>query len=78
MKFINQLKNFGKSAFVAASVATASAVSTVANAEEIDLAGVQTSIQSAQSAGLTTGGYVIAAVASLIVVGIIIAMIRKV
>lgn len=55
----------------------AMAVTSYANAA-LDTAGVKTSLETAQGTGETVGGYVIAVVAGLVVVGVIIALVRKV
>ena len=43
----------------------------------VDTAAVKTGIETAQQSAETTGGYVIAAVASLVVVGLIIGIMKK-
>lgn len=74
MKFVNMVKRFGvragagASALVAGGYASASDLTTAA----------ETAITAAGADGQTVGGYVIAAVAGLVVVGLILAMIRKV
>lgn len=59
--------------------ALAAAVSGVASSAiaAVDTAGVQTAITGAQGSAETVGGYVIAAVAALVVVGLIIGIVKK-
>lgn len=44
----------------------------------LDLTAVQTSIEGAGTQGTTVGGYVIAAVATLVVIGVVLAIVRKI
>lgn len=45
---------------------------------EVDIAGVQTAITGAETDAGTVGGYVIAAVAGLVVIGLIIGIVKKI
>lgn len=49
-----------------------------ANAHAIDTAAVETAIAAAEADGLTVGQSVIAAVAALVVIGIVIAVVKKI
>ncbi len=77
------MKNMKKSKFAAslkkgAAVVAGGYTALMAQAAlAVDTAAVQTSIDAAKADGLTVGEMVIGAVAGLVVIGIIIAMIRK-
>ncbi|MBW7902269.1 MAG: hypothetical protein H3C26_12360 [Rhodocyclaceae bacterium] len=79
MKLITQVKKFGNS--IAAKVAfagTSMAVAVESFAQASGLAqAAQTGIDAAKGDGLTVGGYVVAAVAALVVVGVIIGLVKK-
>lgn len=60
---------------VVGAVAVATAFPSVASADL--LTDTSTAIQAASADALTVGGYVVAGVASLIVVGLVISMVRK-
>ena len=60
----------------AAFVAGAAVVTGAANAA-LDTTAVQTGITAAQGSAETVGGYVIAAVAALVVVGLVIGIVKK-
>jgi hypothetical protein len=69
MKFLQNAKKFGLGAALAGSAMSASAA--------IDVAGVNTAITTAETSAQTVGTTVIAVVAGLAVVGIVIALVRK-
>lgn len=64
---------------VVGAVAVATAFPSVASADLLTdlLTDTSTAIQAASADALTVGGYVVAGVASLIVVGLVITMVRK-
>jgi len=63
---------------VAGGSAAVTSVTTWAQAATPDLAAAaKTGIEGAQSSGLTVGGYVVAATAALVVVGLVIVMVKK-
>lgn len=72
MKLLNQAKKYG----AVAGVAATSLVATTANAGFLEDA--QTAIGTAGTDALTIGGYVVVAIAGLVVVGLAISMIRKI
>ena len=57
--------------------AVGSVMASSAFAAGIDTTAVQTAISEAESSATTVGGYVITAVATLVVVGLIIAIVKK-
>ena len=64
-----------KAAVVGSSVVTGSAFAqTTSSAMETS---AKAGIEAAQTSGLTVGGYVVAAVAALVVVGLVITMVKK-
>lgn len=65
-----------KNAVVATTTAAVTTVTSVASAA-IDPTAVQADIVAAQTSGETVGGYVIAAVAGLVVVTVIIGIVKK-
>ena len=72
MSFMNKARQYGARA--AAGVATFSAS---AYAMAVDTGDVKTAIEAAASSAHTVGGYVVAAVAGLVAVGLIISIVRK-
>ena len=66
-----------KGKIAAGLAATGAFVVTSASAANIDTAAIQSAITSAEADALTTGEYVIGTVASLVVVGLIIGLVRK-
>lgn len=64
-----------KAAMAVTAVGTA-VMSSVASA--VDTTAVQTAIKAAETDALTTGEYVIGTVASIVVIGLIIAIVRKI
>lgn len=73
---LKNLKARGKKVFAGAVAVGASVVSGVASA--IDTAAVGTAITAAETDALTTGEFVIGTVASLVVIGLIIAIVKKI
>lgn len=62
---------------IAAGVAATGAMVVSSASYAIDTTAIQTAITAAETDALTTGEYVIGTVASLVVVGLIIALVRK-
>ncbi len=69
---MNKLKKLA----LTAGIATTAALTSVAHAIDTDV--VQTAITAAESDALTTGQYVIGTVASLVVISLIIAIVKKI
>lgn len=71
-KLYKVAQRYGKKALAAgAALAAGSAMAA------LDTQAVQTAITSAESTGTTVGGYVVAAVAGLVVIGVVINVVRK-
>lgn len=79
MKLVNQVKQLGnKLSTKIAFAGTSMAVALESFAQASDLAtAAQSGIDAAKTDGLTVGGYVVAAVAALVVVGVIIGLVKK-
>lgn len=79
MKLVQSIKQFGNG--VASKVAfagTSMVVAVESWAQASDLAtAAQAGIDAAKTDGLTVGGYVVAAVAALVVVGVVIGLVKK-
>jgi hypothetical protein len=65
-----------KSLYLTTFITLSAAVSTAANA--IDTTAVETAIAAAETDALTTGQYVIGTVASLVVISLVIAIVKKI
>jgi hypothetical protein len=63
---------------VTAAVASMGALASSTMAYAVDTTAVQTAITAAESDALTTGQYVIGTVASLVVIGLIIGIVKKI
>ena len=75
--FCSSVKKHAGKALTALGVGAGAAVQAVPARADI-LTDTQTAIQTAAADALTVGGYVVAGVASLIVIGLIIALVHKV
>jgi hypothetical protein len=77
---VNIMKNTLKATFVKTSKFLSAAALTVGAgfAHAIDTAAVGTAVSAAESDALTTGEFVIGSVASLVVIGLIIGIVRKI
>ena len=73
MKYLQNAKKYGSKV----ALATAGVLGLQSAANATILTDVQTAITSAQGDALTVGGYVVAAIAALLVVTLIITMMRK-
>jgi hypothetical protein len=73
MKYLQTAKRYGSKV----AVATAGLFGLSAAANATVLTDAQTAISAASGDALTVGGYVVAAVAALIVISLILSMIRK-
>ncbi|MBS1157772.1 MAG: Phage Coat protein [Proteobacteria bacterium] len=72
------MKSMCRNGAVKVAAGISSLVAAGASYAAVDLTAVQTGITGAQTSGETVGGYVIAAVAGLVVVGVILAIVRKI
>ena len=74
---LNRLRALADRQYVKAGAAFSMAVASGASFAAVDLEGVETAITANVASGETVGGYIIAGVAALAVVGVIIALVRK-
>lgn len=75
MRHFNNVRKYGLGAVLFSAAGTA--LATPPTATDTMLANAETALNSAKDDGLTMGGYVVATVVGLLVVGIIISMARK-
>lgn len=71
-KLYKVAQRYGKKAFAAGSSLVAGSAMAA-----LDTATVQTALTSAENTGTTVGGYVVGAVAALVVIGVVISIVRK-
>lgn len=77
MKAMNVVRRFGGKVGTGATMLAVSAGTALASSPDLT-SSAQTAISAAADDGLTVGGYVIAAVAALVVIGIILSVVRRV